>query len=179
MILRDESTLGEPGALVRSPEREIVKRPTNTSDRSRQRLLILSCSKAKSVTGQSVPAIDLYNGPAFRVLRRYISSSDLSAELDIVILSAKHGFISSSKVIASYDQRMRRDTVLPSATLRHQLAAFTTGKRYSKVFVSLGADYVSRLPELETVLAGHPSILIAKGRIGEKLHSLKEWLFST
>jgi hypothetical protein len=144
-----------------------------------QRLLILSCSKAKNPASRSVPAIDLYDGPAFRVLRRFISSSDVSAELDIVILSAKHGFISPSTLIAAYDQRMDPDTAMPSARLREQLAAFTVGKRYSEVFINLGSDYFSRLPDIETVLDGRPSILIARGRIGQRLHSLKEWLFIT
>jgi hypothetical protein len=156
-----------------------VKTPIKKPDNAGQRLLILSCSKAKRSTGQPHPAIDLYNGPAFRVLRRYISSPGFCAELDVVILSAKHGFISSSTVIAPYDQRMRPGTALAPATLRHQLAGFTVGRSYSNVFVNLGADYVSRLPELRTVLAGSPGIFMAKGRIGEKLHSLKEWLFSS
>ena len=143
-----------------------------------RRLLILSCSKAKRRTNQAVQAIELYDGPAFRVLRRFISNSDISAELDIIILSAKHGFLSSSTHIVTYDKRMDSHTVLPPAKLREQLAVFTLGKHYSEVFVNLGADYVSHLPDLKTVLDGSPSVLTARGRIGERLHGLKEWLFN-
>jgi hypothetical protein len=144
-----------------------------------QRLLILSCSKAKRPTNLAVQAIDLYDGPAFRVLRRFISNSNISADLDILILSAKHGFLSSSTRIATYDQRMGSHTVLPPAKLRQQLTVFTFGKHYSEVFINLGSDYFSHLPDLTTVLDGPPCIITARGRIGERLHSLKEWLSNT
>lgn len=144
---------------------------------SRQRLLILSCSKSKSLTRGSAPAINLYDGPAFRVLRRFMSTSGAPAALETVILSAKHGFISPTTKLKVYDQRMQPSLAPPSATLQRQLAALTTGKSYSEVFVNLGSDYLSRLPDLKTILDGRPTVLVAQGRIGEKLHRMKEWLF--
>ena len=156
-----------------------MNKALKTSVVYQRRLLILSCSKAKRRTSLAVQAIELYDGPAFRVVRRFISNSDISADLDIIILSAKHGFLSSSTRIATYDLRMGSNTVPPPTKLREQLAVCTLGQHYSEVFINLGSDYLSHLPDLKTVLDGPPSVLTARGRIGERLHSLKEWLFNT
>jgi hypothetical protein len=56
------------------------------------RLLILSCSQRKAPWEGDLPALDRYDGPAFRVLRKYLRThSDDS--LAILILSAKFGLI--------------------------------------------------------------------------------------
>ena len=141
------------------------------------RLLILSCSKAKSSNGGRIPALARYDGPAFRVLRRFISVSGDYTTVDILILSARYGFISPRKQIASYDQPMGLGGGPPAAKLLSQLTARTAGKRYAKVFINLGADYLSRLPDLPSILAGNPVIVLAEGRIGKRLHDMKAWLF--
>lgn len=141
-----------------------------------RRLLFLSCSKAKRQLSGKVAALNLYDGPAFRVLRKYYSiSGDLDA-LDVIILSARYGFISPLKLITTYDQRLGSKGGPSPAKLRSQLAEVTIGRCYSEVFINLGVDYLSRLPDLETVLDGSPTIIRAHGRIGERLHELKKWL---
>lgn len=146
---------------------------------SQVRLLLLSCSKAKRQSTGKVAALDLYDGPSFRVLRRFLSTAECKTNLDVIILSARYGFITPQKRIAAYDVRMAPGGGPTPNKLRAQLSAFTTGKYYSEVFLNLGADYLSRLPDLETVLEGSPAILTAQGRIGEKLHGMKQWLFNS
>jgi hypothetical protein len=141
------------------------------------RLLILSCSKAKRRVNGRVAALNLYDGPAFRVLRRFFLISDDVTNLDVLILSARYGFISPEKPIATYDQRMRSDDEWTTAKLRSQFTAMTVEKNYSEVFINLGLDYLSRLPDVASILHGRPVIHTAQGRIGEKLHDMKEWLF--
>ncbi len=106
-----------------------------------------------------------------------MSTEGAPAELETVILSAKHGFISPTTRLKVYDQRMQPSLAPPSAMLQRQLAALTAGKSYSEAFVNLGSAYLSRLPDLKTMLDGRPTVFVAQGRIGEKLHRMKEWLF--
>jgi hypothetical protein len=141
------------------------------------RLLILSCSKAKRQTERPLAAIDVYDGPAFRVLRKFISTSPMRRPLDVAILSAKYGFISPRTRILSYDQRMSAARGPGDRKLYEQLRLSSAGKRYSEIFVNLGTDYISRLPHLPSLLEGNPIVTMAKGRIGRRLHDMKEWLF--
>jgi hypothetical protein len=61
-----------------------------------RRLLILACSQRKNPARGKLPAIDRYDGPAFRVLRKY--SRDSAANLPtVLILSAKHGLIAADQ----------------------------------------------------------------------------------
>jgi len=70
-----------------------------------RRLLILSCSRKKKTTYQSLPALERYDGPSFRVVRKFINECPAEARsLDIRILSAKFGLIRADQPIAWYDR---------------------------------------------------------------------------
>src|SRR5438128_9858454 len=94
-----------------------------------QRLLILACSQRKRPYASLLPAIERYDGPAFRVLRRYRRLTE-DKGLIVYILSAEYGLIPASKQIPTYDRRMdskradklREDVVeeAQSAVLRHK-----------------------------------------------------------
>ena len=61
------------------------------------RLLILSCSKAKRADCGLLPAIDRYDGPFFRVLRRYLRQQPADPPV-VHILSAEFGLIPADDV---------------------------------------------------------------------------------
>src|SRR5690242_19808152 len=89
------------------------------------RLLILSCSQRKRVTQDTLPAIKRYDGPAFRVLRRYLQCKSLDTP-EIRILSAEYGLISQEQPITCYDRKMtaqRAEELRPRvlAELKHLL----------------------------------------------------------
>ena len=74
---------------------------------SNSRLLILSCSQKKRSSPGSIPALERYDGPAFRVMNKFIRVCSPEAQLpDTYILSAKFGLISADKPIPHYDHRM-------------------------------------------------------------------------
>ena len=60
------------------------------------RLLILSCSQRKAPAKGRLPAIDRYDGPAFRVLRKYLREGPAEVPT-VLILSAKYGLIESER----------------------------------------------------------------------------------
>jgi cytoplasmic iron level regulating protein YaaA (DUF328/UPF0246 family) len=70
-----------------------------------QRLLIMSCGKQKRPDTGLLPALERYNGPAFRVLRHFLASCTLNSP-DVYILSARFGLIPADWPIPFYDQRM-------------------------------------------------------------------------
>lgn len=62
--------------------------------------LILACSVSKQVV--AAPALDLYKGRAFDLVRRQAER----AGFRVLVLSAKHGLLLPAKVIEPYDQKM-------------------------------------------------------------------------
>src|SRR4051794_5911479 len=85
-----------------------------------QRLLVISCSQRKVLDEKPIPAVDRYDGPAFRVLRKYLREVH-DPSLTVQILSAKYGLIDAEYPIPYYDCRMTRpvaSTMKPEALER-------------------------------------------------------------
>ena len=59
-------------------------------------LLIMSCSKTKKHL-ENVPAIELYDGQAYRVMRKRSPEN-----LEILIISAQYGIIRSSAFVFKF-----------------------------------------------------------------------------
>lgn len=68
-------------------------------------MLILACSQRKRPDEELLPAVERYDGPAFRILRRFLRERPSQAP-DVLILSAEHGLIPHDLPIALYDRKM-------------------------------------------------------------------------
>src|SRR5438876_8192252 len=93
------------------------------------RLLIISCSQRKKPDAGLLPAIDRYDGPAFRVLRKFLVEAPAHPPV-ILILSAKYGLIEAAQPVPDYDCRM---SAALATRLRPQI--LTAGRRL------LGSDH--------------------------------------
>ena len=146
-----ESAIDLPGDIIPKmfPSEKIIKKmlPSEQttksifapeSKRGRQ-LLIVSCSKDKCPDVGNMKALDRYTGMLFTKMKK----AGIPPNVDVAILSAKHGLIRSDTPIENYDQLMTdevRDSFLknPDAlkTIRDTMAG-----DYSKVFVTGGKNY--------------------------------------
>jgi len=140
-------------------------------------LLIVSCSQRKRSDPGLLPAIDRYDGPTFRVLRRFLKEQP-SAPLDIFILSAKFGLISHNQPIPNYDQRMTpscAQELQPSvmSELRHILSS----QSYQKFCICMGKDYLLALDGYNTLISSDLSIKVVASSPGKKLAELHSWLY--
>lgn len=140
------------------------------------RLLILACSHRKVPAKGKLRAIDRYDGPAFRVLRKYLRETP-DGSLAVLILSAKYGLIDCERAIPWYDQRLSGAS---AARLQPQVLA--TAKRvlrshdWRAVGLCAGKEYRSVLGGLaELVPAGTRLDLLAGGQ-GKRLAALRDWL---
>lgn len=135
-------------------------------------LLILPCSKRKKKFS-NVYAIDLYDGPFYRMVRK-----SKPENLDILILSAKYGLIRYNEKISDYEQIM---TVERAEELTNdvyiKLKEILKMNHYDHVFINLGRTYAIALKKSKTMLSRH-NVYLANGQIGERLHQLKNWLKS-
>jgi hypothetical protein len=140
-------------------------------------LLIVSCSQHKRSDPGLLPAIDRYDGPTFRVLRRYLKEQ-LSAPLDIFILSARFGLIPHDQFIPHYDQRMtqlRASELHPS--VMSELRRIFSSQSYQRFYICMGKDYLLALDGYNTLISSELSIQVAAGSSGVKLAELYFWLY--
>ena len=143
------------------------------------RLLILSCSAAKKHNCEPMPAIDRYDGPAFRVVRKALADGAIGPDTHIRIVSAKHGLIGEMEWIRDYDQRMTpaRAAELASSVSLDLYVWFQKHPVCDGVFVNVGRDYAPALAGLGDYCGRH-SIPYAEaaGGMGQRLVQMKAWL---
>lgn len=143
------------------------------------RLLILSCSRNKRNGTELLPAYERYDGPSFRLLRRF-----LNQELNppsVYILSAEFGLIRSNEFIPFYDRQMtkqRAAELRPAVTAKlKRIIKSRSNEGKSDVLICLGKDYFQVVDGKEILFSSKPSIKIAEGSPGQKLSCLYDWLY--
>jgi Family of unknown function (DUF6884) len=144
-----------------------------------RRLLILGCSQRKCPNPEPLPALERYDGPAFRVLRKFLRDSPGEAQLvDILVLSAEFGLLSAHQAIPNYDRRMtpQRASELRTQVLDDLKHILATGNA-QRLFISAPKDYLHALAGYEHVIADGLSITISMGTQGRKLSELRDWLY--
>lgn len=147
--------------------------PTANGDH-RSYLLIVLCAKRKVTNRGSLPALELYDGPNYRIIRKFFREYGPVPGLTIKILSAECGLIDPTKVLPPYDVRMdptRAAEIEPTVTQElRKLGPFDS------VFVNLGGDYKKALGGVEAVFKDR--VQWSQGRTGQRMAGMKRWLES-
>jgi hypothetical protein len=134
-------------------------------------LLIIACSDRKKRVEGPIPAIELYDGPSYRVLRNRLNGMHNSPA--IWILSAKHGLLWSDSHIYNYDERLTREKVKAvQANVEIFIRKWAPEGKFKNIFIWAGRDYLDVLPK---AFLASSNVHVATGAIGQKLHLLKQW----
>lgn len=136
-------------------------------------LLIVACSGRKNSERSPAPALHLYDGVNYRVLRKSLLARGWPPGLQIKILSAKYGLIDATTLIEPYELRL--DKVKAAAIREKTLAELRKVQSPETVFVNLGEDYLPAVEGLERVFP-QSKIIFAPGAIGMKMRAMKRWL---
>ena len=142
------------------------------------RLLILACSQRKNPARNDLPAIDRYDGPGFRVLRKFLRETPNSPPL-VLVLSAKYGLIGSSELIPDYDYQMSAavaERLRPSVLKRLAIVLQSRPRRWHSIGVCVGSVYSAALIGIETVLPKGAEVEMLGGGQGRRLTRLHAWL---
>jgi hypothetical protein len=138
-----------------------------------QTLLIQSCSKSKREPGEPVPALELYSGYYYKIIKKAKREGDFDSNIDICILSAKHGLIDSDTNLVFYDQKMDseraqeiRDEV--KMALKSRLDTHT----YDEVLINMGQPYREAIHGIEDEI--DTPIRVIEGKLGERGRKLKQ-----
>ncbi|MFA4934281.1 MAG: peroxide stress protein YaaA [Candidatus Methanoperedens sp.] len=140
-------------------------------------LLILSCSQTKIKSKDLLPAIERYDGPSYKVLRKIMNSSNYNNSLDIAIISAKYGLLQPYEKIEDYDLKMNKDIAESlNNEVAEELRKQISNNKYENIFINIGSDYTLAVDGFNKKLPRNTKILYAKGKIGERLSQMKKWL---
>jgi hypothetical protein len=141
------------------------------------RLLLLSCSQRKRCDAGMLPAIERYDGPTFRLLRRYLMQ-DSALPIEIKILSAEYGLISTDYSLPYYDRRITKEQ---SKALHPQvidkLEEIFRRNTYTNFMLCLGKDYFETISGYNNIVPPELIVQIATGGLGRKLSVLHDWLY--
>lgn len=148
----------EPGGTPRPPSR----------------LLVIGCSARKKKDPGPLTALGRYDGPAFRVLRKYLSRATVAPA--VLILSARYGLIDANRETPDYDLRMTpaaADALRPDVlrVLGERLA-----EGFAEVGVCLGRDYQTAVAGFEDLVPPGTAVTPITGGQGTRLRNLRAWL---
>lgn len=135
-------------------------------------LLIMGCSQKKNPSIKPMKAIDRYTGLFFKVLKK--NNPELN-DLDVIIISAKYGFLLPGTLIENYDLKLTNKRALKLRDeINPKFNEFFKDRNYDEVFINLGKLYSKATYYCSGVNA--KKWIVAKGAIGEKMSQLKKWL---
>lgn len=150
-----------------------IPMPRTAASRDARKLLILGCSDLKRHSDGPLPALDRYDGPAYRVLRKFLRERLWPSDLSIAVLSAKHGLFGIFKNIEDYNKRMDSDTArLQAPACTRVLESWA--QHHKSIHISLGQQYLPALQPAIDQLEIEPTLF--HGAIGHKLSQVKNLL---
>lgn len=138
-----------------------------------QTLLIQSCSKSKIEPSEPVPALELYSGYYYKIIKKAKREGEFDSNIDICILSAKHGLIDSNTNLSFYDQKMDSERALElrnevKETLKNRLNTH----KYDEVLINMGQSYREAIQGIEDEI--DIPVCVIEGKLGERGRKLKQ-----
>ena len=143
-----------------------------------RRLLIISCSQRKSTQPELLPAVQRYDGPTLKLLRRFLREQPEKAKLlDVHIISAVWGLIPCDHLIHDYDLLLtsQRAVELNAQVLATFASIVTTV--HTEVCVNVSKSYSEVLRGWSEVVPSSASVTVIEATQGLRLTYLKQWLY--
>ena len=138
-------------------------------------LLVQACSKSKNSTTRPIPALELYCGYYYKIIKKARREDALRSDLDLCILSAKHGIIDPETEIVEYDWRMDSER---AAEIRNQvisdLRSKIQQKNYDEIILNIGNQYRDATRGIESEV--DIPVTFMEGQLGERGKVLKRFV---
>lgn len=135
-------------------------------------LLVQSCSKTKAESEDPVPALDLYAGYFYKIIKKAIRENDIDPKLDICILSAKYGLIDPDTKLDPYDQKMDVSRAKEiREDVKNDLIQRIRSEQYGEVLINMGRPYREAIRGLESEVS--VPVKTIDGKLGQRGRQLK------
>ena len=140
-------------------------------------LLILGCSGAKDCCPGTMRAFNRYTGVNFNVLKKAQREGYFPSNLNMLILSAKHGLITPDTLIEWYDLAMTEHRARElQRSVSTELDRHLEQNDYQEIFVNLGKMYLIAIEKSQEIYNQSQRVIHAEGRIGSKMGHMKRWI---
>jgi hypothetical protein len=144
---------------------------------ARLRLLIVACSRRKRADPGLLPAVERYDGPPYRVLRRFLRQHP-SQPLDVYILSAELGLLPHTQPILAYDRLMTAQRACElQPIVCGELQRVLMARQYGELFLCMSHNYLRALEGCDTPVSAGLSVQVATCNRGQQLSRLHDWLY--
>ncbi|WP_436926034.1 DUF6884 domain-containing protein [Halosimplex amylolyticum] len=136
-------------------------------------LLLQSCSSSKEQVEGTLPALELYTGYFYKIIKKAMRHDERRSGLDLRILSAEHGLLHPEEEVEYYDRRMDRER---AEKLRDEVVSdlreLIRKEQYSRVIINMGEEYKNAIQSFDRDLDVVVTVIEGDG-IGYKGHILK------
>ena len=136
-------------------------------------LLLQSCSDSKVEGREKRPALELYSGYFYKIIKKARREGEWRPEMDLRILSAEHGILHPDEQIPYYDRRMdteRAKQLRPEVI--EELGRLINENGYNRIIVNMGREYRAAIRDFDQGLDVTTEYVQGNG-IGYKGHVLK------
>jgi len=123
--------------------------------------------------------MERYTGAWYGVINKLAREGRFPDNLEILIISARYGLISSNEKIEHYDQKMNpsrarelRDSII------NKLKDILSETRYESILINLGSMYMEAISGFEKIIPDYTKISVLKGTIGPRKRDLRRWILS-
>ena len=183
-LLANPSAFDDAFGLKMFPSEKIIKnmfppnvryiRPTSlfpSETKKGKQLLIVSCGDKKCPDVGNMKALDRYLGPIFTSIRK----AGVPENVDVAILSAKHGLIRADAPIENYNQLMTKEKVNDFLKNNFEVSKIRdTMQGYDNVLVQGGDNYKN---VIKSAAGDIPFTEVPKGRgIGDQRSFVAQFL---
>jgi hypothetical protein len=136
-------------------------------------LLVQGCSETKKEVSGSVPAFELYSGYYYKIIKKAIREGEYKQEMDICMISAKHGLLNRDDEIETYDQEMEKERAEELRTeIVPKLQEKINSEDYRRVILNLGEEYRRAVEGFQSDTS--IKVIEIEGGLGERGHKLKK-----
>lgn len=138
-------------------------------------LLVQSCSKSKKDGTEPRSAFELYSGYYYKIIKKAMREGRFRNDIDICILSAKHGILDPDEEIECYDRRMdatRAEEL--RAEVHRDLQSRLGEKSYDSIVFNLGQAYEHAIKGFECTQ--EVDVRHFEGQLGIRGSKLKEFV---
>lgn len=136
-------------------------------------LLIQSCSKSKREPAEPVPALELYTGYYYKIIKKAKREDDFDPNIELCILSAKHGLIDSDTNLTFYDQKMDSERAVEIRDeVKMAIKSRVDTRTYDEVLINMGEPYREAICGIEDEI--DTPVRVIEGKLGERGRKLKQ-----
>lgn len=142
------------------------------------RIVIISCSNRKNKFPKATPAVEVYDGPYYKTIRKLLREGLFPEDTKILIISAKYGLISLEDSIKIYDEKISKERAKDLNTKFLERFNNEISCQCTELVINLGENYLPAIEGFEKLIPSNCKVKYLTGTIIARRQKLKEYLIN-